>query len=73
MNRISSFKELLNEIMWSWEYPSYDFDKDEKGNFHLNKLYITPIDVTYKLEHWELAPGVFEEVQRFYEFLESTK
>ena len=71
MNTISSFTELLMEIAWSWEYPQYDFIKYKDG-YALNKLYITKDEVTYKLERWELAPGVYEEFERFYEFLQST-
>ncbi len=73
MNKISSFQELLNEILWSWEFPNYRLEKDEKGNFYLNKLYIAPDHVSYKTENWELASGVFEHVERFYEFLKSTE
>jgi hypothetical protein len=71
--KIHCFKELMNEIAWSWLYPSHEFVKDEKGNFYCNKLYITPTEVSYKLERYELAPGVFEDVERFYEFLEGTE
>lgn len=69
---IRSFKELLCEISWSWEYPMYDL-VDEGDGFSLNKLFITPTRVTYKTERWELAPGVYEDVRRFYEFLKSTE
>jgi len=73
MDRISSFKDLLNEIMYSWDWPNYELLKDEKGNFYLNKLYVTPDHASYKTQYWELAPGVFSDVERFYDFLENTK
>jgi hypothetical protein len=69
---IETFKELLNQILWSWEYPNYDLVKHEDG-YELNKLFIKKDRATYKLEFWNLAPGVYEDVERFYEFLRSTK
>lgn len=69
MEKISSFKELLNEILWSWDYPQYDLVKTEKGHFVLNKLYIAPDHATYKTHYWELDQSVFIEVERFYDFL----
>lgn len=74
MEKINSFKELMNEISWSWEYPLYDLHYDEKENsFYLNKLYILPDRVSYKCENWELAPGVFEDVKAFYNLLSNTR
>lgn len=70
--RINSFKELLAEISWSWEYPHYDLERTEDGNFVLNKLYITPTEVAYKTELYTLAPGVFMDLERFYTFLQTT-
>jgi hypothetical protein len=70
---ITSFEDLLNEFCWSYEFPSYKFIKDEKGNFYLNKLYIAPDHMSYKTTYWNLAPGVFKHVERFYEFLLSTR
>lgn len=70
--KFNSFKELLNEIGYSWEFPSYDFIKHDDG-YELNKLFITPTRVSYKTEEWELAPGVYEEFEKFVAFLNSTK
>lgn len=72
MNKIKNFKELLDEIAWSWQYGVYELEKHEDG-YSLNKLFITRDRVTYKLENWELAPGVYEDLERFYEFLKSTE
>lgn len=66
---ITSFKELLNEILWSWDFPQYDLEKTEEGNFILNKLYIEPTRASYKTQEWTLAPGVFTEVEKFYKLL----
>lgn len=72
VSTISSFKELLNEICWSWEYPRYQIIKYKDGNYSLNKLYIEPDRVSYKTDNWVLAPGVFKEFEEFVEFLERT-
>ena len=69
---LNSFKELLTEICWSFEYPRYDFIKYKDGGYCLNKLYIERERVSYKTDNWILAPGVFEEFEKFYEFLQST-
>lgn len=71
--KINSFKELLNEIGYSWEYPNYDFIKDREGNFILNKLYIEPGRVSYKTSNYSITNKVFEEVGKFYNFLQSTE
>ena len=68
---IQNFKELLNEIVWSWDFPSYNFQKHEDG-YSLNKLFIQRNKVTYKCQEWTLAPGVYEDFERFFEFLKST-
>jgi len=69
---IKSFKELLGEISWSWDYPKYDFVRYSDGSYSLNKLHIEPDRVSYKTESWLLAPGVFEEFEVFVDFLERT-
>jgi hypothetical protein len=69
--KIDTFKELLGEIFYSYEYPHYQLTRHADGNFSLNKLYIKPNEASYKTELWELAPGVFDDVVRFYEFLET--
>lgn len=66
---ITSFKELLNEILWSWDFPQYDLEKTEEGHYSLNKLYIEPTRASYKTQEWNLGPGVFEEVEKFYNLL----
>lgn len=69
---ISSFKELMNDIVWSWDYPTYDLQKDKEGNFYINKLYITPSYISYKEDRTKISLEVFQDIERFYEFLKST-
>lgn len=72
--KINNFKELMNEIGYSWNYPNYDLIYIENEQlFIINKLYIKPDSVTYKTHNWELAPGVFEDMIKFYEFLKEVK
>lgn len=68
--QITSFKELMNEIGYSWEYPNYDILKHSDGTYSLNKLYIDSEQVSYKTDRWALTEGVFEEFESFYNFLE---
>lgn len=69
---IGSFKHLLNEIGWSWHYPQSDFIRFEDGSDQLDKLYISKERVSYKCDVWELAPGVFEDFERFVAFIATT-
>lgn len=68
--KIETFKDLFNEICWSYEYPRHELIKHVDG-YSLNKLFITKREITYKTELWELAPGVFEDLERFYDFLQT--
>lgn len=68
--KIDTFGELFGEICWSYEYPNYQLTKRNDG-YSLNKLFITKNEATYKTELWELGPGVFEDLERFYEFLQT--
>lgn len=68
-DKISSFKELLGHIAWSWEYPQYDFHK-QGDTYSLNKLYIMPNMIQYKAETYYLAEGVYESFEAFYNLLQ---
>lgn len=67
---ITTFKDLMTEIAWSYNYPQYDFIKHSDGNYSLNKLYIEKDRVSYKTDNWVLAEGVFEEFEAFYTILQ---
>lgn len=69
---INSFKDLMDHISWNWDYPTYELKRDKDGSFYLNKLYIRRYCVSYKEYNYSLAPHIFDEVIRFYEFLQST-
>lgn len=67
--KISSLKELMNEIAWSWDYPRLDFKNTEDGGYSLDKLIIEPDVVKYNHDSWVLEEGVFEELQMLIEIL----
>lgn len=73
MSEIKSFKELMSEISYSWEYPLYDIQKYNDGSFGINKLHIKANEVSYKTQLYSIPIHVYEEFCKFYEFLESTK
>lgn len=70
---IKSFKELMTEITYSWEYPTYDFHKLSETEYCLNKLYISPTKVCFKTDTYILAPGVWEDFLAFIFLLEYTE
>lgn len=65
IEKITTFKEILDWIMYDWD-SSYTLNKDSEGNFYVNKLYIEPKYLTYKTECAELADGLFERVEELY-------
>ena len=65
---ITNFLDVFNEIAWDWE-SQYGMTKHLDGSFSINKLYITPTEMSYKTDNWILAPGVFEKVEKFYNLL----
>ena len=69
---IGSFKELLNQFLFVWNYPNTSIIKTDEG-YVIDKLYITPESVSYKTETWDLDPTVFHEFERFLAFLDSTE
>lgn len=65
-DKITKFRDVLDWIIYDWDY-NYSLNKDSKGNFYVNKLYIEPEYLTYKAECYELEGGLFERVQKLYE------
>lgn len=72
---IETFKELMDEIVYSWTWQEYDQLRREVcpetgvPSFTLNKLYISPTEVQYKTENCKLAVGVFDKLEEFYKLL----
>lgn len=62
---ISTFKEVLEWISYDMDY-NHTLNKDTKGNFYVNKLYIEPKYLTYKTECAKLDEGLFEKVEELW-------
>lgn len=65
---ITNFLDVFNEIAYDWEL-HYGLTKHEDGSYSVNKLYITPTEMSYKTDRWKLAPGVFDKVEKLYRLL----
>ena len=70
MSKITTFKELMSEIAYSYDYQYNEFSYMGDGEYCLNKLYIGPESVSYKTDYYELAPDVY---QKFLVYLELLK
>lgn len=66
---LETFKDLMNEIAYNWNYPINAIIKTEDGCYVVDKLYIQKDVVSYKTNHWYLAPGVYEQFEIFYGLL----
>lgn len=66
---INTFRELFNEIVYSWDYNSDSFIKHENGTYSLNKLLIGPDFIHYKTDTSSLDPKVFAKFEQFIDLL----
>lgn len=65
---INTFRELMNEINWSWEEP-HEIISHGDGTYSLNKLFIAPTYVNYKTESYELSEGAYNDFVIFWRLL----
>ncbi|MDB4330283.1 hypothetical protein N9948_01005 [bacterium] len=65
MKEITDFKEVFEWINYDYEQ-HYGLNKDANGNFYVNKLYITPTELSYKTELYKLSPGLYDKVNTLY-------
>lgn len=72
METIQTFKQLMNEIGWSWCYPDHDF-KQNGSLFSLDKLTIEPGYVSYKTGKVKLSDKAYKDFENFIIFLKSTE
>lgn len=67
-----NFREAVAEIFWNWQLNSsmkhHHLQRDEDG-IHTDKLYIGPTEAHYKTTTWVVAPGVYEKLNQFLDFL----
>lgn len=66
----ASFKDVFDQICYDWGFDKKNLYQDEKGNFVINKTYITPEEMTYKVWKHKLKPGVFEKLLKLKELLD---
>jgi hypothetical protein len=66
--KINTFSELMDEIAYSY-LDGYKFKEYTRGHWGLNKLAITPTEVSYKMDLWELDPKVYQKFLQFIELL----
>lgn len=65
----------MGEIAYSWDH-NYELERhfdsaDGSVSFVLNKLYISPTEVSYKTSTWVLTPGVFDVLEKFWGLLQT--
>ena len=65
----ADFPMVFSQICYDWGYDPKNILMDDHGNFVVNKTYITPIEMTYKMQKWTLKPGVFEKLEKLLEML----
>mgnify|MGYP003435619879 CR=1 FL=1 len=66
-SEITTWTELFNEISYNWGFTHSTFVNHGDGIYTLDKLGITPTEVSYKTSLWKLHPDVY---QKFLKFLE---
>lgn len=65
---INSFADMMNEIAYAWD-DKYKMRRDSDGIFVVHKLYIGKNWAQYKEHYFKVAPGVYEQVEKFYEIV----
>jgi len=68
---IETFCDLMEWISYCWDY-GYKLERDG-DTFILNKLYIDRTQLRYKTEWVNMGPGVFEDLEQFYELINKGK
>ncbi len=64
---ITDFHDVFVEICWSIEH-NYKLEKHGDA-FVVNKLTIERDRMSYKTDNWNLAPGLYEKVEKLYNTL----
>jgi hypothetical protein len=73
MERLTEFSEVFAWIVYDWGDWGYTLEKDSKGCFYINKLYISPTHLCYKTETYEIAPSLYRKVNQLYNLFQETK
>lgn len=70
--KITTFREVFDYIMYDWD-SLYCLTKSKDGIFNVNKLYIGPNFVQYKIDCHELEEGLYDRVNQLYLLLNEEK
>jgi hypothetical protein len=72
--KINTFAELFDHITYDWGFDKRNLVREADGNFWVNKTYITPTELSYKTERYEITnEAVFQKLEKFYELLQTTE
>lgn len=66
---IDNFAEVFDWICYDYE-THYPLKKSDQGYFYVNKLCISPTELSYKTELYKLAPGLYEKVEKLYQLFQ---
>lgn len=64
-----TWEELFDQIAYDYE-SQYGFTKDGRGNYSLNKLYITPKECSYKTENWKISKDAYNKFLKLIELFD---
>ena len=67
--KIETFKDLMDEVVYDWEFNKDNLRLSEDGVFHMNKTSIGKNFLEYKTECHELADGLYDKLYKLYEML----
>ena len=82
-NKITNLQDLLDEVMYSWDYEFATgnritkhaelMDKDNPTahpwSYSINKLYVLPNEIHYKTELTKLDPKIFYQFETIYQMM----
>lgn len=73
--KINTFAELFEHIVYDWGFgDKRNLVRESDGNFYCNKTYISPTELSYKTERYEITnEAVFKKLEKFYELLQTTE
>ena len=74
MGKINTFKELFEHIAYDWGFDQDNLIRQSDGTFYCNKTYISPTELSYKTEKYEITnEAVFKKLEIFYGLLQTTE
>lgn len=68
---IETFRDVVDYIFYDLDN-NYSLRRDSQGDFYVNKLCISPDYLTYKMQIYKMAPGLYEKLVVFYSLMQET-